>query len=139
MKARFVAGLTLTCALVTGVLPAAPAFAASHSRRDTVTAKTVTAKAVADRVSKRRLPFTAVGSLVATDAAAGTATVAVRAGVRDLRGKTVTVAVTATTKIRCNDAAVALSALPAGARVTVVGTRAGTGLTASKLNASTDG
>src|SRR5438034_2347993 len=128
MKLRFLVALPVAVALIAGPALATPAYAASHTKR--------VAKASA-HAAKRRVPFTAVGSLTTADTDAGTATVAVRSGMRDLRGKTVTVAVTAGTKIRLDDAASTLAALPAGARVTVVGVRAGTVLTATKLVART--
>jgi hypothetical protein len=57
-------------------------------------------------------------------------TVAVRSGTR---GHSVTATVPAGAKIRLNDAATSLSGLPIGGAVTVVGTRTGDVLTATKV------
>jgi uncharacterized membrane protein len=119
-------------ALFAGAM-ATPAFAAEHAGTKTAKDHKVVAKAQ----QRRKTPFTVVGTVSAVDPTAGTVSVAVRSGMRDLRGRTVTVTVTGSTRVRYNDAAASLSTLPVGARVTVVGTRGDSGLTAAKVVAST--
>lgn len=83
-----------------------------------------------------KVAFTATGTITAVDTTAGTLTVAVKGGTKDVRGKTVTVAVGATTRIRVGGARKTLADLAAGYRVTVVGARQDTAYTAGLVEAS---
>ena len=80
--------------------------------------------------------FVATGVLTAVDVAAGTVTVTVKGGTVDVRGRIVTFAVTAKTRVSLNDTVVTLAELTAGNRVSVHGTRVGTGYTVVKVNAT---
>jgi hypothetical protein len=80
--------------------------------------------------------FTATGTITAVDQAAGTVTVAAKGGTKDVRGKTVTVSVGATTRIRVGGAGKALADLAAGYRVTVVGVRRDSTYTAGRIEAT---
>ena len=131
---RRLAVLPVAAGLIAGpVLAAAPAFAAGHAKAHATTH----VKAHATKSHVRRTPFTAVGTVAAVDPTAGTVTVTVKSATRDLRGKTLPATVTPTTKVVLNDVVVTLADVPVGAHVVVVGTRAGTALTATKVIAST--
>ena len=83
-----------------------------------------------------KVAFTAIGTITAVDTAAGTVTVAAKGGTKDVRGKTVSVAVGGTTRIRVGGGGKALADLVAGYRVTVVGVRRQTTYTASRIEAT---
>ena len=121
MKLYRLAALPLAGALALAPVLATPAFAA-HAKPHAAHATRV-----------RPVPFTAVGTLTAVDASAGTVTVSVRSGTRSLRGQTVTVTVAARARVRLGETATTLAALPTGGTVTVVGTRTGGTLTASRV------
>ncbi|OLB80516.1 MAG: hypothetical protein AUI14_06470 [Actinobacteria bacterium 13_2_20CM_2_71_6] len=129
MQLHRLAVLPLAGALVLGPVLATPAFAAHSTRHAAVHAHEVHRHASA----RRALPFTVVGTLSAVDTSAGTVTVAVRSGTRDLRGQSVTATVTATARILVADVPVTLADLSVGSAVTVSGTRAGGVLTATRV------
>lgn len=80
--------------------------------------------------------FTAVGTVTAVDAAAGTVTLADKGGSKDLHGKSVTVVVTSTTKLTRDDANVTLDKVQAGDHVSANGNRGTDGsLNARHVNA----
>jgi hypothetical protein len=83
-----------------------------------------------------KVAFTAAGTITAVDTAAGTVTVAAKGGTKDVRGKTVTVAVGSTTRIRVGGARKTLADLAVGYRVAVVGVRQDTTYTAGLIEAS---
>jgi len=146
---RFLATLPLAAALVLSPTMSTSAFAAGKSTGTAASANGKakaaaskakgSAKAPAGNTKRKPDPvrFTVVGKLGTVDATANTATVAVTSGMKDLKRKTVVLTVTGTAKIVLNDVVVPLASLPAGARVTAVGTRSGDALTASKLIATT--
>ena len=80
--------------------------------------------------------FTATGTVTSVDSTAGTVTLADKGGSRDLHGKTVTVTVSATTKVTLDDAPATLDKIQPGDHVAANGTR-GTGgaLNAKHVNA----
>lgn len=135
MKLYRLAALPLAGALILGPVLATPAFAAhpTKTRNHTVTS---TSRSLPAKKPVTR-PFTVVGTISAVDSVNATVTVAVRAGSRDLRGQTVAVAVGTAAKIRLDGSAATLDTLPAGAAVTLHGTRSAAVLTATKLLAHT--
>ncbi len=138
MKLYRLAALPLAGVLILGPVLATPAFAAHPTKTSSHTAKsTGRASAHAKKPTARPVPFTAVGTLSAVDSTGATVVVAVRSGNRDLRGHSVTVTISTTAKIRLNDAAATLDTLPVGSAVTLVGTRTGDVLTATKVLART--
>lgn len=102
-------------------------------------AKPAKAKAKAKAKHEHNL-FVNAGTVTAVDATAGTLTFTVRGG-RDkaLRGKPLTVTVTATTKIRRNDADAKLAAVVVGDHVNVKGTKKAGVYTATRIAASKAG
>jgi hypothetical protein len=83
-----------------------------------------------------RTPFAASGRVTAVDAAAGTVTLLAQGGSKDVRKRTVTVAVPSTARVVINGKRGALSAVTVGARITVNGTRSAGVYTASKVQVS---
>ena len=80
--------------------------------------------------------FTAVGVVTAVDTTAGTVTLADNGGSRDLHGKSVTVAVSSTTKVTRDDAPATLAQVQPGDHVAANGTRGiGNVLNAKHVNA----
>jgi hypothetical protein len=126
-------------------IPAAPALAASASRLGSHTRPAAGAKH-ADHTKPAhpkpahpkpgRTQFVAAGRLVSVDPAAGTLTFTVHGG-RDkaLRGHTLTVTVTAATRIRRNATGAALTDLLPGDHLNVKGTKTGTTYTATRVSA----
>jgi hypothetical protein len=84
-----------------------------------------------------KVSFTATGSITAVDAAAGTVTVAVKGGTKELHRTTITVGVATDARVKLDDATVTLASLAAGQHVAITGTRVDTVFTAAKVNAST--
>jgi hypothetical protein len=122
---RTALALALTAAvIVPTVSTIAPAFAAD-GKTETRHHTNKPAKVV----------FAATGTITAVDTAAGTVTVAARHGSKDVRGKTLTVAVGSTTRIWVGGARKALADLAAGYRITVVGVRQDTTYTATGIEA----
>lgn len=91
----------------------------------------------AKKAKKNANKFVNAGTVTAVDATAGTITFTVQGG-RDkaLRGKPLTVLVTATTKIERDDKAVALSTVVVGDHVNAKGTKAGAVYTATRVSIS---
>jgi hypothetical protein len=79
--------------------------------------------------------FTASGRVTAVDATAGTVTIKVKGGTKDVKRTTVTVTVPATARIVVNGAGRTLADVAAGFGVTVTGTHAGDMLTATRIEA----
>jgi hypothetical protein len=146
MRSRRFVVLSIAGALALGpVAFAVPAHAAAKSPSAVKVAKTAKVskvknpKAVAAKAkaSARKVArFNATGSAVSVDPA-GTLVVAVKGGDRNLRRRTVTVAVDPTAKISLNNVPATLADIPAGAHVKVSGTRSGESLLAFKVHAST--
>ena len=82
-----------------------------------------------------KVPFTVNGAVTAVDPSAGTVTIAVTGGMKDLRGTTVTVTLAVGAKIVVDEARAGLPAVQVGSRVTAVGVRAGSVLSGTKLSA----
>lgn len=118
-----------------------PASAAANKpAKPTATADQVAkaAKAAkAAKVKKNLNAFVSAGTVTAVNVAAGTITFTVQGG-RDkaLRGKPLTVLVTATTKIHRGEAVATLATVLVGDHVNVKGTKAGTVYTATRVAAS---
>jgi len=88
----------------------------------------------ADRPSRAK--FSATGTVTAVDAAAGTVTIKVKTGTKDVRRKTVTVAVPDNARIRVNGAAAeTLADIAVGYRIAVVGIRTDKTYTATRVEA----
>ena len=89
------------------------------------------------KIKKNANKFVNAGTVTAVNAAAGTITFTVQGG-RDkaLRGKPLTVLVTATTKIHRGEAVATLASVLVGDHVNVKGTKAGTVYTATRVAAS---
>ena len=86
-----------------------------------------------DRPSRSK--FSAAGTVTAVDAAAGTVTIKVKTGTKDVRRKTVTVAVADNARVRVNGAAGSLADLAVGYRISVVGIRTNKTYTATRVEA----
>jgi hypothetical protein len=118
------------------VIPAAGAAQAAPAQAGGVSAAAKAAKPV--KVTKPvKVPFAVNGTVAAVDVAAGTVTIATTGGMRDLRGKTITITMSTSAKIVVDDVRATLASVQAGHRVTAVGVRAGALLTATKLGATT--
>jgi hypothetical protein len=131
-------------------IPAAPALAASASRLGSHNRPAAGAKH-ADHPKPDhpkpdhpkpahpkpgRTQFVAAGRLVSVDPAAGTLTVTVHGGrEKALRGHTLTVTVTAATRIRRNATGAALTDLLPGDHLNVKGTKTATTYTATRISA----
>jgi hypothetical protein len=85
---------------------------------------------------KVKIAFQASGTISAVDAGAGTITVAVRSGTKDVRGKSVTMSVPAGATIVLNGKKVTVSALSAGIKVSLTGTRVDAAYTVARIQAS---
>lgn len=84
----------------------------------------------------RKVAFSATGTVTAVDAAKSTVTVAVKGGTKDVRGRSVTVSVPSSVRILLNGKRIQVSALAAGNKITVVGTRVDAAYTATKVQAT---
>ncbi|HEY0000656.1 MAG TPA: hypothetical protein VGB74_09390 [Actinoplanes sp.] len=80
--------------------------------------------------------FEATGTVKAVNAAAGTVTVAVKGGTKEVRGKTVTVKVPPTVRIVVNGARKTLADIGTGFQIAVGGTQTGTVYLATKVTAT---
>lgn len=83
-----------------------------------------------------KVEFTASGVVTAVDAGAGTVTVAVKGGTKDVRGRTVVIVLAPGARIVVDDAPATAGDVEVGFRITVRGTRTGAVHTASKVQAS---
>ena len=83
----------------------------------------------------RQVKFTASGTVTAVDAAAGTVTVQVKGGTKDVRRTAVTIAVPPAARIVVNGAGKALADVAVGYSITVTGTNSGGALTAARIEA----
>jgi hypothetical protein len=90
-----------------------------------------------DKSGKAAKPvkFVASGTVTAVDAGAGTVTVKVKGGTKDVRRTTVTVTVPSTARIVVNGAGKTLADIAVGYGITVTGTHAGDVLTAVRIEA----
>ncbi|GAA3452873.1 hypothetical protein [Dactylosporangium matsuzakiense] len=131
---RHFAVAAVLAAAVTGPLVSTATIASAAAPAVTVTA--AEHGKPAKPAKPVRSQFSAVGTVVAVDSGAGTITVAARAGTKDVKGTTVTIAVPATARITINGARKRLADLAAGYRVTVTGTRTGTAYTAARVQAT---
>jgi hypothetical protein len=127
MRARSLAAAAAATALAFTALPAGLAAAKSHPKPPQVKVHPAKAHPVAKH-------FTAVGTVVSVDVAAGTVTLADKGGSKDLHKTTVTVLTAAKTKIVRAGAEATLTKIVAGDHVTAVGTRTTAGLLASHVN-----
>ena len=98
--------------------------------------KKPTTKPAKSPVKKVKATFTATGTVSAVNPANSTATIAAKAGTKDVKGKTVTISVPSSVKILLNGKKVQVSALAAGHKITVVGTRVDGLYTAVKVQAT---
>jgi hypothetical protein len=80
--------------------------------------------------------FTASGTVTAVDAEAGTVTLLAKGGTKDVRKRTVTVAVPAKASLRVNGKKATLAGVSAGQRIEVVGRRSGDVYTAEVVRVS---
>ncbi|MBB2946943.1 hypothetical protein FB565_006711 [Actinoplanes lutulentus] len=122
-------------AVSTGVVAYAQA-GSSPSTGQVVAAKKPTATPTKSSGKKVKATFSATGTVTAVDAAKGTVTVAVKGGTKDVKGRTVTIGVPSSVRILLNGKKVAVSALAAGNKITVAGTRIDAAYTATKVQAS---
>jgi hypothetical protein len=122
---RASAALALAAAVIVPTATTATAAYAKHGSSDAPAAH-----------QPAKVAFTATGTITAVDTAAGTVTVAAKGGTRDVRGKTVTIAVTATTRIRLNSKNKSLAALAAGDKISAVGFDRSAVYTATKIEAT---
>jgi hypothetical protein len=81
----------------------------------------------------KKVKFAANGTVTAVDVAAGTVTVAVKSGTKDVKGRTVRFNVPSTAKIVVNNGQKTLSRLGAGQQITLTGMRAGSTYTAARV------
>nr|GID85728.1 hypothetical protein Ade03nite_46520 [Actinoplanes derwentensis] len=95
-----------------------------------------TAKPTRSPSKKVKVKFSATGTVTTVDAAASTIALVVKGGTKDVKGKTVTVSVPTSVRILLNGRKVQLSALMAGQKITVTGTRIDTAYTAAKIQAT---
>jgi hypothetical protein len=122
---RTALALALSAAIaVPAVLATAPAFASGHP-----------AETPHPSSKPVKVAFAAAGTITAVDTTAGTVTVAATGGTKDVRGKTVTVAVSSTTVIRVGSARKALADLAADYKVSVIGYHQGAAYTATRIDA----
>jgi hypothetical protein len=120
---------TLSTAAVAFAQPAATS-AAQRAGADKAAPKPIkTRKAV-------RTPFAATGKVTAVDAAAGTVTLLATGGTKDVRKRTVTVTVPASVRIKAQGQRITLATIVVGAKITVVGKRAGGSYTATHVQVS---
>jgi Cu/Ag efflux protein CusF len=123
---RTTAALALVAAVI---VPAASTTTAAYAKNDS--------SGSAHPGKPAKTAFTATGTITAVDTAAGTLTVAAKGGTKDVRGTTVTITVGANARIRLNSRRASLSALVAGDKVAVLGTRQSTSYTALQIEAAT--
>ncbi|MDX6229597.1 MAG: hypothetical protein QOI76_2987 [Frankiales bacterium] len=128
MRARSLAAAAAAAALAFAAIPAGLASAKDHPKPPQV--KIHPAKAH-HPVAKH---FTAVGTVLSVDVAAGTVTLADKGGSKDLHKTTVKVLTTAKTKIVRLGVEATLANIVAGDHITAVGTRTTAGLLASHVN-----
>jgi hypothetical protein len=120
---------TLPTAAVAAAKPASPAAAS---------------RALADRPAPKpgktrkpvRTSFVATGVVTAVDVAAGTVTLRAKGGTRDVRRRTVTVAVPDTARVVVNGKRAAPAVIIAGAKITVNGFRSADVYTAIRVRVS---
>jgi hypothetical protein len=127
MRARSLAAAAAATALAFTAIPAGLASAKTHPKPPQVKVHPAKAHPVVKH-------FTAVGTVVSVDAAAGTVTLADKGGSKDLHKTTVTVLTNAKTKIVRAGAKATLVSIVAGDHVTAVGTRTTAGLLAAHVN-----
>src|SRR5512138_482042 len=80
----------------------------------------------------KQVKFAASGTVTAVDATAGTVTVQVKGGTKDVRRSTVTIAVPATARIVVNGKGKTLADIAVGFGITVTGTNSNGVLTAAR-------
>jgi hypothetical protein len=130
--------LTGVLALTAGVATPSSAFAASHSKKTTVSAKAKTEKAKKTDVKTRKpVKFTASGIVGAVDPTVATLTVTHTHGSKAVRNKIITVSVPSTAKVVVNDVPATLTDVQPAMHVTVLGTQTSAGFVASKVLAGT--
>lgn len=135
MRPRSIVALAFVVAAIVGpAAGAAQAAPATSPKSAAVAGAKITKPAKPAKPAK--VPFTTNGSVSAVDLDARTVTVVTTGGMRDLRGRSVTVAVPVGAKIVVNEVRASLDAVEAGFRITVVGVRAGDALTATKISAT---
>jgi hypothetical protein len=137
MRRTAVAALLAAGIVVPTVATPAAAQPAAHS----AAAHSAVAQRAKDKVAGKpgrtrkpvRTPFVAGGTVTTVDVAAGTVTLRVRSGTKDVRKRTVTVTVASTARVLVNGKRSALNAVTAGALVTVIGRRSEGVYTANKV------
>jgi hypothetical protein len=141
MVTRRLAAAILTGALALTATVATPssAFAATHGKRTSTSAKAKTAKGKTAKVkASKPVKFTASGTVGAVDATAATLTVTHTHGTKVVRNKTITVSVSSAAKVVVNDVPATLADVQPAMHVTVLGTQTSAGFVASKVLAGTD-
>ena len=125
-RTRLAAAAILTLGLLAPVATATSAAAAPKACGESVQIKAHKASVAAAKGKKKghnRPAFVHAGKVTAVDAEASTLTFVVRGGQnKALRGCTLTVVVTGSTKVNRNDAPASLAAVVAGDHVNVKGT-----------------
>lgn len=117
-------------------VPAAATGVVAFAHSSSAAASTVVASgSQGPKKPSKTAKFTASGLVTAVDVSGATVTVAAKGGTKGVRGRTVTVAVPSAARITLNHKRVDLSALAAGQRITVTGTRAADVLTAARIQA----
>lgn len=128
---------TVAAAAKPGTGTAAPATGKKPAAEKPATGKPSTKKPAVKKpaVKKpaKKIKFSATGTVTAVDAAAGTVTVKVTAGTKEVKGKTITVAVPTTLRVLINGAKKKLADLTPGYSITVTGLTTGTTNTADKI------
>ncbi|MFI7601895.1 hypothetical protein [Actinoplanes sp. NPDC049681] len=146
MRRAATAALLTAGILVPAVSTAAVAFA-SPSKHTSSAAKSThkpeatpkpkaTPKPTKTPKAQKPVRFTASGTVTAVDAEAGTVTLVVKGGTKDVRKSTLTVTVPAKASVRVNSKKATVAALAAGFRIEVTGRRAGAVYTVDVLRAT---
>ena len=126
--------VAVTAALIAAVtVPAVSTTAAASARP---AHRPAAAKSPGKHAKPVRHVFAAAGSIVAVDNDGATITVAATAGTKDVKGRTVTMAVPTSARILVGGRRTAPAALQQWYRITVTGTRIGTAYTAGKIQAT---
>lgn len=127
MRRTVLAALTAAAIAVPALTTAA--FASAPTPTAAVTSQSSNSKG-----KSKPAKFSASGRVTAVDA--GTITLYVRSGTKDVRKQTITVSVAGDALVRVNGRRAALSAIAAGYKVDLTGRSTGTGWTATKVVAS---
>jgi hypothetical protein len=134
VAAMLAAGIIVPAVSGAAVAMAAPS---SHSAGTFVDAAKSDKPGKPGKPSRRvKVKFAAEGRVTAVDAAAGTVTLLAKSGTKDVRKKTITVAVPAGARIVVGGRRATVAGIVAGARIAVTGTRVGAEYTAARISAT---